>query len=195
MQTINNVITNEYIINKSKFITKIYPVFKKEEINNILETLNKEYKDATHICYAYILDNDKRANDDGEPGGTAGMPILNVLEQKELNYILAVVIRYFGGIKLGAGGLVRAYSNCVSETITDNIITEVIPGIILQLTYDYNNSKTLDNLLQNYTILNKDFGEKIKITLKIPEKDYQNIKNILETYCCSIIEKERLYIY
>ena len=195
MKTINTPITKEYIINKSKFITKLYPVLKKEEIDNILKELDREYKDATHICYAYILETDKRANDDGEPGGTAGMPILNVLEQKELNYILAVVIRYFGGIKLGAGGLVRAYSNSVSESITDNIITEVIPGIIIELTYDYNNSKIIDNLIQNYNFITKSFNEKITITIKIPEKDYENIKNILKEYCYNIIEKERLYIY
>lgn len=193
MKTINTEIVKEYIINKSKFITKLYPVFKKEEINNILETLNKEYKDATHICYAYILETDKRANDDGEPGGTAGMPILNVLEQKNLNYVLAVVIRYFGGIKLGAGGLVRAYSNCISESITNECITEVISGIKLELTYDYNNSKIVDNLIQKYTILNKVFDEKIKIIVNLPEQDYKIIKNVLEKYC-SIIEKERLLI-
>lgn len=191
MKTIKYIITKEYIINKSKFITKLYPVFKKENINGILDNLSKEYKDATHICYAYILETEKRANDDGEPGGTAGMPILNVLEQKNLNYILAIVIRYFGGIKLGAGGLVRAYSNCISQTITDELITNVIPSIIIELTYDYDNSKVVDNLVQNYDILKKSFEEKIKTIVKIPESDYQNIKTLLEQYCY-IIEKERL---
>lgn len=195
MKTINKMITKEFVINKSKFISKIYPVFNKEEINNILENLHKEYKDATHICYAYVLENEKRANDNGEPSGTAGMPILNVLEQKNLNYVLAVVIRYFGGIKLGAGGLVRAYSNSISESIEDNFITEVIPGIIIEITYEYTSSKTIDNLLQSYNILNKSFGDKITSVIKIPEQDYRNIKNILEQNCSNIIEKERLYIY
>ena len=125
MKSIEKNIEETYIINKSKFITKLYRIESEEEILNILDNLKKEYKDATHICYAYIISNTKRFNDDGEPGGTAGIPILNVLENNELDYILAVVIRYFGGIKLGAGGLVRAYSNCVSETVKNNI-TECI---------------------------------------------------------------------
>lgn len=194
MKTIKESISKEFIIQKSKFITKLYPVFKKEEIDNILESLNKEYKDATHICYAYILDNVKKASDDGEPSGTAGLPMLHVLEQKELTYVLAVIIRYFGGIKLGAGGLVRAYSNCLSETISTTTITQIIPGIVIELTYNYVNSKQIDNLLQSYTILQKNFEENIKITVRMPEQDYQRIKNLLEQFCFLIIEKERSFI-
>ena len=93
------------------------PVDNIEDINNILNNIKNEYKDATHYCYAYIIDNTKRFNDDGEPGGTAGMPILNVIEQNNLNHVLIVVVRYFGGIKLGAGGLVRAYSKISYECI------------------------------------------------------------------------------
>ena len=103
-------------INKSKFYGIIIPINNIEEIPNILNNIKNEYKDATHYCYAYILDNIKRFNDDGEPGGTAGMPILNVLENNNLNHLLAVVVRYFGGIKLGAGGLVRAYTNSITNT-------------------------------------------------------------------------------
>lgn len=194
MKSIKQPISKEYIIQKSKFITNLYPVYNKEDIADILNNLRKKYKDATHICYAYILDSEKRANDDGEPNGTAGMPILNVLEQKNLYYVLAVVIRYFGGIKLGAGGLVRAYSNCVSETITDNLIAELIDGITIELTYDYNSSKKMDNLLQSYEIINKVFDDKITLTIKLPLENYLTIKNVLETECLSIIEKERQFI-
>lgn len=190
MQTIKETAIKEFIINKSKFITKLYPVFSKEEIDIILEQLKADYKDATHICYAYILeDNIKRANDDGEPSGTAGMPILNVLEQKKLNYVLAVVIRYFGGIKLGAGGLVRAYSNCVAQTLEENMFTDLVPGIILELTYEYENAKTIDNILENYIVLDKTFKENIHAKVKIKAEDYLQNKNYLDKICI-IKEKE-----
>ncbi len=101
------------IINKSKFIGIVKKVYTKEEINNLLVDLRKQYKDATHICYAYVLNNEKKYSDDGEPTGTAGIPILDVLEKNNLDYTLAIVIRYFGGIKLGANGFVRAYSNSI----------------------------------------------------------------------------------
>ena len=160
MKSIEKNIEKTYIINKSKFITKLYRIDNEQGTLNILDNLRKKHKDATHICYAYIIGNTKRFNDDGEPGGTAGMPILNVLGNNKLDYILAVVIRYFGGIKLGAGGLVRAYSNCVSETLKNNI-TEYVSGKQIRITFDYNNVKEIDNLLKEAEIISKDFSEKI----------------------------------
>ena len=117
MQTIKNNVNNEIIIKNSKFICYLYKIKSIEDINKILSNLKEEYKDATHHCYAYILDNLKKSSDDGEPGGTAGIPILKVLENNNLTNILAVVIRYFGGVKLGAGPLLRSYSNCANEVI------------------------------------------------------------------------------
>ena len=114
MYTIKENIENTIIINKSKFITYIIKINNEEEALNNLKLLKEKYKDATHHCYSYITGNTKRFNDDGEPGGTAGMPILNVLENNDLTNILCVVIRYFGCIKLGAGGLVRDYTKSVT---------------------------------------------------------------------------------
>ena len=114
MFTIKNDLNGELIVNKSRFITYVYKVNNVLEVNEKIDALKAKYKDATHYCYSYIIDNIKRFNDDKEPSHTAGMPILNVLESKNLNYVLAVVVRYFGGVKLGAGGLVRAYTNAVS---------------------------------------------------------------------------------
>ena len=108
MFTIKENNTYELEIKKSKFISKIYKVKNIDKVNTILSDLKKEYSDATHHCYAYIINEHKKSSDDGEPGGTAGIPILQVLDKNNLNYVLCVVIRYFGGIKLGAGGLVRA---------------------------------------------------------------------------------------
>ena len=106
-------------IKKSKFIGLYFPVKSQDEVMEILNNLKKEHKKATHICYAYRLTSpfSEKAFDDGEPSGTAGKPILNVLQKQDKKDSLLVVIRYFGGIKLGAGGLVRAYSKTASETL------------------------------------------------------------------------------
>ena len=184
MKSIEEDIEKTYVINKSKFITKLYRIESEDEVINILEDLKKKYKDATHICYGYIIGNTKRFNDDGEPSGTAGMPILNVLENNELDYILGVVIRYFGGIKLGAGGLVRAYSNSVSETIKNNI-TNYDLGKQIKITFDYNNVKEIDNLLKNEEIINKEFNEQITYiinTKKINLPNYVKIEIIKDIY-------------
>ncbi|MBP3635778.1 MAG: YigZ family protein [Bacilli bacterium] len=115
MYIIDKNVENEIIIKKSRFITKLIYIDDVNNVNDIINNLKKEYKKCTHICYAYIIDGKEKAVDDGEPSGTAGRPILNVLQKKKVTNILAVVIRYFGGIKLGAGGLVRSYTNSISE--------------------------------------------------------------------------------
>ena len=114
---VNYMIKNEIIIKKSRFITKLYKIDNVDKVKDILEDLKKEYKKATHICFAYSINGQEKAFDDNEPSHTAGMPILNVIHLKKLNNILIVVIRYFGGIKLGAGPLTRAYSKSASEII------------------------------------------------------------------------------
>lgn len=109
-----------YEIKKSKFIGLYYEVDKVEEVNTILDEIKKEHKKARHIPYAYKIDNEIKKTDDKEPSGTAGMPILNIIEKNNLNHCLLIVVRYFGGIKLGAGGLIRAYSTTAKETIKIN---------------------------------------------------------------------------
>ena len=107
--------TNTIIIKNSRFICLLYQVNNIEEINKYLDEAKKTYKDATHYCYAYIIDNISKCSDDGEPSNTAGLPMLQVLKHNNLNNVLCIVIRYFGKILLGAGGLVRAYSKSVTE--------------------------------------------------------------------------------
>ena len=116
MELIN---TYEEIIKKSKFIAYYYKVNSLEEIENILDNLKKEHKKARHIPYAYKIDNLVKKSDDKEPGNTAGLPIYNIIEMKNLNNILIAVVRYFGGIKLGAGPLTRAYANAASKVVKD----------------------------------------------------------------------------
>lgn len=177
MKTIKNNIFNEIIIKNSKFICYLYKINSTDDINNIFNEIKKEHKDATHCCYAYILNDIKKSSDDGEPGGTAGIPILKVLENNNLNYILAIVIRYFGGIKLGAGGLVRAYTKSVTNTIeTDNLVT-LVKGYNLDITFDYNNIKEIDYLLKDKKINNKTFDAIIKYNIDIEEDFLNTIKN------------------
>ena len=161
------------IIKKSKFICRLYYVNDIYEINSILEDLKKEYKDATHICYAYVIDNKEKACDDGEPSKTAGMPILEILKKKDLNNVLCVVIRYFGGIKLGAGGLIRAYSNSVRKTIDKVDIISYKKYIEVSIEVNYDNKKLLESIVKDYEVINKDYKDTIvyKIRLEESQKD------------------------
>ena len=104
-------------IKKSKFIAYYYQIDTIEEVKEILENLKKEHKKARHIPYAYKIDNNIKKSDDKEPSGTSGMPILNIIEKNNLNHTLIAIVRYFGGIKLGSGGLIRAYLNTAKEVI------------------------------------------------------------------------------
>ena len=148
------------IIKNSRFICYTYKVDSIEEINKILSDTKIKYYDATHCCYAYIIDNIKRESDDGEPSGTAGIPMLQVLEKNNLNHVLCIVIRYFGKIKLGAGGLVRAYTKSVTETIKNSIV-ELVPGVKIKLSFGYEYIKKIDYILKDVMVLDKSFNDKI----------------------------------
>ena len=181
MLSINGNVSNEIIINKSKFITFLFRVDSLDDIKKHINDLNIKYKDSTHICYAYILDNVKRFNDDGEPGGTAGIPILNVLENNNLNHILCCIVRYFGGIKLGAGGLVRAYSNSCSEIILKSSIVNLVPGKLCSISFNYDNTKIIDNILKDY-VISKNYDFLISYEFKIADEFLDNFSNELSKY-------------
>lgn len=161
MYSIENNVENTIEIKKSKFICKLYKINNLEELKIILNNLDKNYNDATHICYAYILNGMEKCSDNGEPSGTAGIPILNVLKKNKIENVLCVVIRYFGGIKLGAGGLVRAYSNSVSECLKLTSIVELIEGYLIELEFCYDQLKLIDYMLNDKEIISKDFKENI----------------------------------
>ena len=170
MKTINETVTNQIDINKSIFITKIYKVSSLDDIKEKLTEIKDEYKDATHYTYAYIVDDLRKSSDDGEPGGTAGVPIMNVLLKNELNYILCIVVRYFGGIKLGAGGLVRAYTKAVVEALKNEILIELTEGYKIKIKTAYENQKNLDFLLRNFNV-NKTYGNEIEYIVEIPKEN------------------------
>lgn len=193
MKSIKFNIENEFIIKKSKFITKLYFVTSEIEIKNILDENKNDYKDATHICYAYILNNVERFNDDSEPSGTAGIPILNVLKNNNLNNVLCIVIRYFGGIKLGAGGLIRAYCSSVSEALNKTEIINVVNGKKIELTFSYDDIKKVNHIINGINIVDKQFDENVKYIIIVKEKNVNSLINQL-TELCNIKIKENTLI-
>lgn len=149
MVTIDKEYTSEYVINKSKFISYAYPVYDEDKCKEYVQMLNKKYNDATHVCYAYVLDCPKveKCSDDGEPSGTAGKPILELIKKRKLSNILVAVIRYFGGIKLGAGGLVRAYTNSGNLALEMAKVIEVKDIKKYRISVSYDDINRLKNLI------------------------------------------------
>lgn len=189
MKTVKENIENEIIINKSRFITLLIKINNLDEIEKILKEIKKKYKDATHYCYAYIIGNKEKCSDNGEPSGTAGMPILNVLKQNDLTNILCVVIRYFGGIKLGAGGLIRAYSTSASEALNKTNIVNLIKGYKIVIEFNYDNIKQINYLLKDIQI-KKEYGNTITYTFYIKEDSLNKIENELSKISKIKLKKE-----
>lgn len=148
-QDINNTI----IIEKSKFITYLKRVRNEEEYKAFLNEIKKKYYDASHVCSGFICHNIKRSSDDGEPSGTAGVPILSTLEKANLDEICALVVRYFGGIKLGAGGLLRAYAGSVSDCIKKAKFIEEIEYPLYELKLSYEMANKIEHFMKTQTIL------------------------------------------
>lgn len=179
MRSILNKEIYEITIKNSKFIGIIIPI---ESINDIKDNLNKikdEYKNATHYCYAYKLINNKGFSDDKEPNKTAGIPILNVIEGNNLVNVLVVVIRYFGGIKLGPGGLIRAYSNTTKGVIDKCSIIELITGIKASITFPYSKEKEINYILRNSIIKNKIYKEDCTYIIEVTKEIIDNLKTLV----------------
>jgi len=167
----------EEIIKYSRFISLIFKVNSKEEVNHYLNKVKNDYPAATHYCYGYVIDNDIRSSDNGEPSGTAGIPILNQITSNNLNYVLIVVIRYFGGVKLGAGPLTRAYAKLARDVIKiENIIT-LVKGYDVDIYFNYNDIKDIDYILGNSKILNKEFNETVKYNIYLNEETLNKLSN------------------
>lgn len=180
MFIIDKNVSKEIEIKKSRFICMLFYVESIDDINNVFKNIKCNYKDATHYCYAYILDNQRKFSDDNEPSGTAGLPMLNVLEKNNLTNILAIVIRYFGGIKLGAGGLVRAYSKSVSQALKETMVIPFIEYEVLTLETSYDNQKIIDKYTKDFNVISKCFNDNIKYIVKIPKDKVKKFKESLD---------------
>ena len=175
MKTIASDFRKEIVIEKSRFICTLKKVASEEEAQEFIKAMKKEYWDATHNCSAYVIDElAQRSSDDGEPSGTAGLPMLEVLRKNQLIGTAAVVTRYFGGIKLGAGGLVRAYSGSVAGAIRECGLAERVLMSTFSFTADTSNVGKILNILyqqQLFTIYDVEYG--LKATIYLNMRDSQ----------------------
>jgi uncharacterized YigZ family protein len=169
---LKNYADTYFIEKKSKFISYVQPVYSEEDALQFLSVIRKKHYDASHNCYAYILGesmNIQRSSDDGEPSGTAGIPILEVLKKEELTNSIVVVTRYFGGIMLGAGGLIRAYTEGAAKGIKTSGIIAMQPFLEYQLKIDYGLLSKLQYELpkKNYIIESIEYLDSVTITVLI----------------------------
>ena len=194
MYTISENSTYEIVEKKSKFIANLIYIESKEEAENVIKEYKKKYYDARHNCYAYrVLNQDEiyeKSSDDGEPSGTAGAPMLNLLQKNDLCNVIIIVTRYFGGILLGTGGLVRAYSGATTGAIDNCKKARIQKGTGYQIEVDYSNYQALQYYCNKnkINIKNSEYNENIICTLEMSDsikdrflEDLNNKKlNILE---------------
>ena len=178
-KTISNNESAEIVEKKSKFIANIFYITSKKEAEDKIAETKKKFYDSKHNCYAYIVNNVEKFSDDGEPSGTAGAPLLNLLKNKNLNNILIIVTRYFGGILLGTGGLVRAYTDAGKKALEKVKIIDKEYGIRYSVEISYNNINNLEYICK-------------KIGIKIVNLEYK--VNIIVTLESSIDKKLQLEV-
>lgn len=192
MYTIKENSEYELVIKNSRFIASLHPITTKEDVITHLEKIKEKYPKATHYTYAYRTLEYEKSSDDGEPGGTAGMPILNVLQKEDITNILVIVIRYFGGIKLGAGGLVRAYSKVCRNALEEATLIRRIKGKKVKIETSYANGKELDYLLQHSKIIEKNFTDKLSYIVTMEDERILDGKFTYEIIEDDYIEKEEI---
>ena len=156
----------------SEFLTYLHPVDNRDAAMTWVAHYRARYPDANHVCWAYIIGNTRQPqtqafSDDGEPGGTAGKPMLHVLTERELGNCLAVVVRYFGGVKLGAGGLVRAYSNAVSQAAGNAELRMISPSVQLSISVSFAFEARLRQLLQQYQAALDDVAYRDNVSMQV----------------------------
>ncbi len=176
----NNI--SEFTTEKSKFISYVFFVTTKEEVEKYLEILKKEHRKARHIAYSYRIGYDELYEyytDDGEPSLTAGLPIYNVIDKNKLTFVLIAVVRYFGGVKLGTGGLKRAYEKGANDVATKTRLFDIKKYQKISIEFDYKYLKIIENILCNHIIIDRDFSDLVK--LYFYKNDESIIKSIIDT--------------
>ncbi|HSU79486.1 MAG TPA: YigZ family protein [Candidatus Angelobacter sp.] len=195
--TVKKAIENEIVIQKSKFISHVHHVSNEDEAQRLIQAKLKAHYKSNHNCYAYVLgDNNQvqKASDDGEPSGTAGVPILEVLKKQDLKDTLVVVTRYFGGIKLGAGGLIRAYSTATSEGIKAAGIIERLPIRVYGVIIDYTLWGTLENALRQspYLLINTAYTDRVTLEIGVTLPEDLQFEKWLTELCNGKVQVELL---
>lgn len=173
----------EIVEKKSRFIANVFSVSDEEEAQRIIAGMKKKYWDARHNCMAYVINNTQKFSDDGEPQGTAGKPILDVIIRRNISNVLIVVTRYFGGVLLGTGGLVRAYQKAANEGLENSVIAEKNTGYKFVINTDYNGLGKIQYIASNEEVdlINIEYAENVKL-LVVSEKEKYNgfVKKVTE---------------
>ena len=182
--TIKQAHSIENVISKSRFIAYIKPVSTENEAKAFIDEIKIKHKDATHNCSAYTVGpemNIQKANDDGEPSGTAGIPMLEILKKLDIHNVCVVVTRYFGGIKLGAGGLIRAYSGAVRDVIYDMGRVELREAIPVTVTLDYDQTGKFEYELASTTFLLREqfYTDKVSYQIDVVKNEYDTFIDFL----------------
>ncbi|WP_201606244.1 YigZ family protein [Psychrobacter immobilis] len=182
-QTLKRAVTTRLEIKKSEFIAYAYPVTSREQAMFHVEQLREQYPDARHFCWAYIIgdpDNTTSAgfDDDGEPSGTAGRPILNVLQHKSIGNVIVIVVRYFGGIKLGAGGLTRAYAGSAQAAVDEMILNPYVPMTQIQILAEFATEAQCRYMIESLGghIDDVAYSKQVILTATLAEADVENLK-------------------
>lgn len=184
MKSIKKAVRIEFEERKSKFIGYAKPISTKEEAEDFISMIREMHPDATHNCTVYrVIDNGQeyfKADDDGEPGGTAGKPMGEILTYMEVNNVVVVATRYFGGIKLGAGGLVRNYAKTAKLAVLEGEIVEFIERVECLLDFSYEKINEVETLLinGNEELLNKDFNERVTYRVKVSSETLEKLKEL-----------------
>jgi len=191
---LSSAVEHRLLEKNSEFITFLQPVSDREQALHWLQHYREHYKDAAHVCWAYIIGNTRQPqtqafSDDGEPSGTAGKPMLHVLTERELGNCLAVVVRYFGGIKLGAGGLVRAYSAAVSQAAQQALLTIVSPQSLLRIAADFALEARIRQLLAQFdaTLLDVQYQQGVALSVSLAAADLASFKLQLQELCAGAV--------
>lgn len=195
--TIGKTGQHELIIKKSKFICSLARTETVEEAQEFIEQISKKYHDATHNTYAYTLglnDNQVKASDNGEPSGTAGIPELKALQLMKLKNVTAVVTRYFGGIKLGAGGLIRAYSNSVTEAAQNIGVVKCVMQQLIQFSIPYNRIDEINHYLEvnRISIASQEYTTNVTIQIYLDLDQIQKVEDSLINLLSGKVEFNKL---
>jgi len=185
-QTLKRTVTARLVIKKSEFIAYAYPVASREEAMFHVEQLREQYTDARHHCWAYIIGDPNNTtsagfDDDGEPNGTAGKPILNVLQHKSIGNVIIVVVRYFGGIKLGAGGLTRAYAGSAQAAVDEMTLSPYVPMAQVQILAEFAHESQCRYVVESLQgrIDDVNYSKQVTLTATLAEADIDNLKERL----------------
>jgi len=176
MYVLKDNVEHEIEINKSRFLCRLIISNNVDDVKIHLNAIKKAHRDASHNCSAFVLGEHGEyggSNDDGEPSKTAGSPMLDVLRKNKVTKVLAVVTRYFGGIKLGAGGLIRAYSRCVSEAIQKADLIPLVKTSHLLIRIPYAHWDRVEHSLHQYVLENKTFGTDVSFEISIKSEDLE----------------------